>query len=630
MQDLTSDTDDRKIETLEREIDLLKSQMHNNTTPSQSFPVNVAPQFDPRLATCQQHQEPDNTSNNQISPTNMSSIDTSRGFQHVRRNTESTSPSTSFLPIGRPPKRKRSHFEVGTMVFPDLVTTGLLTYEQAKAYFDTFFSGCDRYVPIFDLKYDSIESVRSRSGLLFGTICAVGCRVLDGTDSQNWHLLSFHTQRMLNAAIATPGKSSIETIQALLVRACYVSERSLLVAVATRMAQELGLPEAYETLSARFVSVEEPLDATSPETAQDDDMALMHKSRTWLHILVLSHILHVDAGDLPTFRFRGDGSGGGVVRRCRILLDSPVSTGMDLYLFSQVELNALRARIYRVFSQDQGDDVDIMDSVRDAKLDFRVWFNDWKRLYEEHRPQMPWLTPNLRIQRCWSEAMALCRAVRASGVENVNAMSTTQRTILLMVKSILKEHLEIILEEPRIYLQSLRFAMDFVWAKNAFCFLLLLKLSMLLPDGDDEQTHRRLIEQGTILITELSNAGGGIASGGRSNTSSLYLRLIKMSIDKYSQTLLGETMPTTEFVEHGGDTNTASHLSVPNPRGMGGHNELESFVPEEFVFEWDFPGLTLFSSPTTDAGWLEDFLAGTFDNGEDFYGLGWTPMDLAG
>jgi hypothetical protein len=531
------------------------------------------------------------------------------------------SPAASLL-LPKAQKRKRSQFEMGTVQIPDFITGGLIAIEEAETYFNAFFSGCDRFVPIFDPKCDSFLDIRRRSSLLFSTICSIGCRVLSGTESHHWHLLSFHAQRMLNASIATPAQPTLETVQALISKACYSPERSLLIAVATRMALELRLPEAYDTLSARLFARETTRAEQFGEPWEDDD-TLMKKTRIWLHLLVLGQILHVDAGDLPSFRFRG------AVRRCRILLDSPYSVDMDLYLFCQVELNALRAKIYDYLSQCANvDDEDIMDMVRDAKIDIGVWFKDWGRIYEKHESKMPWLTPHLSVQRYWADSMALCRAVRASGVENVRAMSPTQKTILLMAKDSLKQHLDVILEEPRLYLRNLQYAMDFVWAKNAFCYLLLLKLSILLPDGDDQGFKRVLVEKGRILLTELIRSSGGVnSSGGRNNVSTLYIQLVRASIEKYSHALRKDSEMVEGTTTHSGNTVLAEQVATSSETA-GGQNELESFVPEQFVFEWDFPGLTLFSKPTTEVGWFDDLLAGILDGGDDFYGLGRPSLDF--
>ena len=570
-------------------------------------------------------------------------------------DTSATSPSTTTFQSGSTSaKRKRSHFIVEPVLpnSDDVVTLGLISPEDAESYFTAFFQGCHQYVPVFDPRCDSMHAIRSRSGLLFSTICTVGCRVLKGTESHPWRLLNFHIKRVLNATIAggkAPGKTNLETVQALLVRACFVSERSILVTVATRLAIDLRLFEAYDELSTRFIT-RASLGSSSggnaiPENIQqqqqqqqEDDIYLMRKVRTWIHLLVLGYLLHVDAGDLLTFKFAGN------VRRSRILLDTPNCTDMDLHLFSQLELNVIRANTYAALAGQPAaaDDAEIMDVVQDAKIDIDVWFNDWTRIFERRAvpAQRHWLALHLRIQQCWADTMALCRAVRISGVENVDAMTAPQRSMLLMAKEALKQHLEIILEEPRSYLRNLRYAMDFVWAKCAFCFLLLLKLSMLVAE-DDEQTSRLLLARGKTLLAELHATGGGRdnsggGGGGRNSTSRVYLQLLQTGMEKFSRTALGENL-TPSSSQHLSGTSTPRQpregregSGSGNNSGAGvedEHNELESFVPEQFVFEWDFPGLTLFSNPTTEAGWLDDFLRGALVGGEDFYGFGWNPVD---
>jgi hypothetical protein len=559
-------------------------------------------------------------------------------------------------------KRSRAHFEAVTPpTTPDLdpISAGLVTAEAAASYFSTFFSGCDRYVPVFDPRHDALASVRRRSPLLLSAICSVGCRVALGSEAHQSRLLGVHTQRMLHVAIAAApagrGPGGLETVQALLVTACYAPERSLLVAVATRMALEMGLPEAYGLLSARCVANPARVGAgLAPRSSlagvgvdlgkeDEDGAALMRKTRTWLHLLMMGQILHVDAGGPPGFRFTG------AARRCRILLDSPSSTGIDLYLFSQVELNALRARIRSTLSAyvrntppaDRDDD-EMMEMVRDAEIDINVWFDDWTRIYDKHSDEMPWLAPNLAVQRCWAESMAMCCALKAAGTENVSAMSATQRTILGMAKRSLGHHLDIILEEPRLYLRSIRYAMDFVWAKNAFCYLLLLKLSILLPEeGGDRgrSANEELVEKGRVLVDELSRAGGGLRDGARNDTSSLYLHLVRLSVDKFSNAIMSGSQsdraaepPAPDAPDCGGGVTRQpkgdGHKGGGWPR-EGSQTELESFVPEQFVFEWDIPGLTLFSSPTHETGWLDDLLAGAFDGTDTFdYGLGWASVDF--
>ncbi|KAF5585069.1 hypothetical protein FPANT_7650 [Fusarium pseudoanthophilum] len=511
--------------------------------------------------------------------------------------------------------RSRSAFETDTIA-PTTAELGIeMKDDEAQLYFNAFFSGCDRYVPVFDQRFDTIEAIQSQSPLLYITICSVGCRVLNGTSSR-WRALALQTQRMLNAAIVNPLMGSLETVQAILVQACYAGERALLIAIATRMALDLGFPEAYDTLIAEAVLGEMQMD-NSDQTTYNHNIMRMRKTRVWLHLLVMSYILHVDAGGVPTFKFRG------ASRRCRVLLQSPLATGMDHYLFAQVELNVLRAKIYASLPQGANlSDEEILDLVKDAKLDIDVWFQDWIRISQPHHDPMPWFVPNLSVQRCWADNMALCRAVRAAGVENVNVMSPIQKNILSMTKASLQQHLDIIIQEPRIYLKSIRYAMDFVWAKNTFCCLLLLKLSALLPDTDTLQTQGRsdeLVTKASILLQELELvAAAGHKDDTRSNTSSLYLQLLKTSIQKYKR-WLGQ--------DEGGPRGGQSAFPLTQERNCD--NELESFVPDQFVFEWDFPGLTLFSSPINETGWINELLAGAQEFGENGSSINWALIDFS-
>lgn len=494
-------------------------------------------------------------------------------------------------------RSRRSHFTTKVGQAPDFVSVGLITSEQADRYFSTFFDGCDHYVPVFDPGLDTVQSVRQRSSLLFGAICTVGCRVVCGTESRQWRLLNFHLKRMLGSVMSAPDGTTMETVQALLVRACYSAERSILVASAIRLAIDIGLPSAYDKLIARISNNE-----------ASDTVALMCQARTWLHVLVLSHILHVDAGDMLTVRFAGD------PRRARIILDDPRTTVLDRFLFAQVELNVLRANIYSSLSDKvYEDEEDILLLVRDSKIDIELWHGDWERILQQMTNVPPWIVVNLRVQKCWATTMALCRAVRIAGTDNVEFMSPAQRSILSMAKESLRLHLQTIISEPRSYLHNLKYAMDFVWAKCAFCYLLLLKLCILLPE-ENGSLNDDLIACGSILSRELSDAGGAGMMGISNSTAKMYLQLLQIGTEKFTGALQGRYAQSGDQVRVDDETHTEDRYSNDT-------SELDSFVPDQFVFEWDFPGLTLFSSSTTGVGWLDDILLSALNGGGDFYGF---------
>lgn len=168
-----------------------------------------------------------------------------------------------------------------------------------------------------------------------------------------------------------------------------------------------------------------------------------------------------------------------------------------------------------------------------------------------------------------------------------------ERNILLTAKSSARRHLRLVIIEPEFYLASLKYAMDFVWAKCAFSFLLLLKLSRLLPELEDEQQD--LFDQGNRLVHELSKAGSNPNQTGAGN---IYLQILKVSIEKYGRTLQQESrQPSAD-----GSTVTSPFWELFDAQA-----DLQWFVPEQFVSEWDFPGLNLFYFPTAWQDFFGDF-----------------------
>lgn len=144
----------------------------------------------------------------------------------------------------------------------------------------------------------------------------------------------------------------------------------------------------------------------------------------------------------------------------------------------------------------------------------------------------------------------------------------------------------------------------------------------MLPDTDKLQTQGRsdeLVIKASILLQELEVvAAAGHKDDTRSNTSLLYLQLLKTSIQKYKCWLAQD---------EGGPRGGQSTFPLTQERNCD--NELESFVPDQFVFEWDFPGLTLFSSPINETGWINELLAGAQEFGENGSIINWALIDFS-
>ena len=108
---------------------------------------------------------------------------------------------------------------------PDFINEGMLSEPQAMHYFNCFFKGCDRYVPIFDSS-DGFAAVRLRSSLLLNAICAVGCGI-SGDAVVDSRMLHVRLKRWLTTVILSPHNHTLETVQALLVSCVHYQAREI-------------------------------------------------------------------------------------------------------------------------------------------------------------------------------------------------------------------------------------------------------------------------------------------------------------------------------------------------------------------------------------------------------------------
>ncbi|OBT52755.1 hypothetical protein VE04_04847 [Pseudogymnoascus sp. 24MN13] len=497
--------------------------------------------------------------------------------QHSRAYLES--PSTSYGNGAGFAKRKRGDIEVNVEVGLDIVSKGLISLEDAGVYFGTFFQGCDKYVPVFDVTYDTFESVRERSSMLFDTICAVGCRAECGPGSDKCQSLSNMTKSRICDVLLGTVPASVETVQALLINAGYSEKGWLLTSMAVRMALDLDLPGSYAKLSGLSLGNE-----GEGGTEKVEEERLMRESRVWFGSFIMENILSLDCGKKPGIRAASrDG-----MRRCRVLLAHPSRTALDFRLLSQVELNSIRALAHERLSPAAGSsmsDEEMSEIVQETRIDLSVWLSDWTNLIdsnvykEEDRAS---LQINLRIQRDWAEMTMLCTGLQGMGVENVAIMSDPQRNLVYLAKASAQRHLCTIISNPVLYLATFRYGMDFVWAKCAFSVLLLLKLARLIPSSTKMSS---LIGDAKTLLGELSKVGG---------SSNIYFRILCLSVEKCEKALNGDL---NENIGRGID-------------GADAEMDFQSYVPKEFVMEWNFPGLTFSWIPFDFQDLFSDFGTG--------------------
>lgn len=101
-------------------------------------------------------------------------------------------------------------------------------------------------------------------------------------------------------------------------------------------------------------------------------------------------------------------------------------------------------------------------------------------------------------------------------------------------------------------------------AKCAFSVLLLLKLARLIPSSTNMSS---LISDAKLLLAELSKVRG---------SSNIYFRILCLSVEKCEKALNGDL-----------DQNIDASMN-----GVDAEMDFQSYVPKEFILEWNFPGLT--------------------------------------
>lgn len=92
--------------------------------------------------------------------------------------------------------------------------------------------------------------------------------------------------------------------------------------------------------------------------------------------------------------------------------------------------------------------------------------------------------------------------------------------------------------------------------------LLLLKLAILLPETSDLP---RLLADARRLLGELENVHG---------PQNIYFGILDIDVEKALKAYMAQRTPTS-----------------PGPQEA--EIDFQTYVPKEFMFEWDFPSLTL-------------------------------------
>ena len=310
----------------------------------------------------------------------------------------------------------------------------------------------------------------------------------------------------------------------------------------------------------------------------------------------------LDGGKMPGINMRVS------PRKIRSLISHQERTSVDVRLLSQIELNIVRSEAYTKLTSNHGASMSTQNETRlrsvleDTTVELSLWLEEWIVIVstESVPSQRAVGLQNLNIQYQWALMTLHLKAIATTGIENIALMTEFQHDCVRKAKNAAAQHLQHVLEastspstsplhpeaaQRSSYLSSFRWTLDYVWAKCAFSVLLVLKLAILLRDPIP--SVMLLLRDAHRLLEELKRVTVGHIA---------YFQILQTSIEK-CEAALHEYVP---------QQHAAAGVDLASPgTARSAEDEFQGYVPSEFIFEWDFPGLNLKHMPL---GWQDFFI----------------------
>ena len=307
----------------------------------------------------------------------------------------------------------------------DLLDAGIVAESEAQQLFHLFFQGCNTFIPIFDTRTDTWDSLRNRSPLLFTTIVGIGARVRDGGGpvSETQRRALAHARQLASNTLfnVTP---TAETVQAMILLATYDDNGRIPANHANALAMAIGLDKCLLQL------LRTGMGAGLSEDRLDLDRSAVMGSRIILYLFQLEHQLAFGTGRPALFR---NDLG---IERCREFLTHPLSVPSDVRLVSTVEMMSLRAPLHVLMtnSPDQPLNEDTIAKLREANASFERWLMHWDSVFADTfaREQGDFYRESLVAQREYASLFTnsqLLRGVRSPS--DVNRMASDKRELAL-------------------------------------------------------------------------------------------------------------------------------------------------------------------------------------------------------
>ncbi|KAJ1301554.1 hypothetical protein OPQ81_008802 [Rhizoctonia solani] len=395
----------------------------------------------------------------------------------------------------RPPKRRKTRHEelqAPDHAFPDVVTKGIISEQEARELFAIFYRGCSTFLPVFDMAVDTYDALHSRSPFCVNTICMVAARVRDGGESETYQKCRAEVEEISRHTLFTPVVRQ-EAVQAMVLVSGWSTNGWLPGGHAVRMGLEIGMHKAWPRLLKRM--------RAGKISVSQEERQLVISARTWFVLFLFEHQISFGTGR-PAI-LREDES----ILRCREILRHPLSIQDDMRLVSMVELMALREHLHDQLAPYEGPVEDrVYKVLHQAESDFRAWYEEWDHLFSQKYEDAAFYRQSLMIQRDFGELYHNATALRGvRGPEDVARMPMEQKLVAQRAIKLAKRGLDNCIRSVT-YREGLKYAVHFTHVTATFAASFLIRLARLFPQECDPNAIMSTVED---LVHLLSNIPAG-------------------------------------------------------------------------------------------------------------------------
>ncbi|OWT40828.1 hypothetical protein C362_01041 [Cryptococcus neoformans Bt1] len=346
--------------------------------------------------------------------------------------------------------------------FPDVVTKGLVSEEEARELWDIFFSGCHYFVPLWDKSYDTYETYIERTPFSTNSLLAVAAKIRAGNGpvDETFHRCLEEAQGIARSTLFGPIVRK-EAVMAMLILSLWSQNGWLPCGHALRMGLDINIHRALDKLANK--------EDGRTETEERD---LVVSARIWLNCYMHEHLVSLGTG--KPILLRDDSS----VRQARKLLDHPMASDTDMRLIAGVELVNIRITILEHLTPLHGStDAPTISFVKSKLAELQAWHQEWYDIHKRRYDDESVVVKLLETERVYAELWTVCVALRGCSWDK---LSLEQKELAFHAKDCAWRCLEIFLRSDN-FRKHLKYATHDQLVSVAFAAVFLLKVAILYP-----------------------------------------------------------------------------------------------------------------------------------------------------